>query len=577
MTMNRYLLSAFLVCLLPFAASAQTVRQVEVTKAYVPTLDKASKLPIRPDMTDTAMIRPDIDYAVTPLALGGSFVPRPIRPATVTYWEFNRPFVFYAKAGLGYPLNSAADFYAASQNPGTGYVVGYLNHEGRYAPIRNDFGVAYNSVRMTNRIGAAAGMYVGRHLFEGELSYDNRLSHRYGRFLPAGVASRGLKVPGALVDFGDAGLALRFGDDFQDLGRFNFEVALRGGIFFDHSDHSDATAPARQNRLGARARIGKAFGRHRFTLEAGYARTDGRKGLAGFRQQQIHAGARYALDGEVSRFVLGADYVHDKSAGEDCGNYIIPYARLDFKLGARQFKPFLELDGGVRDNSFRSLAQQNPYVAAGAWGAKSSVDYNVRLGLGGSLGRDRFDYRVYAAFSIRDRHVYWCGNLAAEGSAYAFGGVLTPELSRQTVTSLHGEITWRPLSQLRFDVGVGGFFFNDEAIFVDSRRISLGNGEPQFRADAALRYEGRKIACGLSFRAESKRLWTVFVDRGGDVAPERYSVPFAVDLGVDFDWRVSGRVALFAEGRNLLDRRLCDLPFYPGYRVSCTAGVKVAF
>ena len=49
------------------------------------------------------------------------------------------------------------DFYASSQNPGTGYVVGYVNHEGRYAKIKNDFGIRNNSTRMLNRIGAAAG------------------------------------------------------------------------------------------------------------------------------------------------------------------------------------------------------------------------------------------------------------------------------------------------------------------------------------------------------------------------------------------------------------------------------------
>ena len=56
-------------------------------------------------------------------------------------------------------------FYASSQNPGTGYVVGYVNHEGRYAKIKNDFGIRNNSTRMLNRIGAAAGKYFGCLLY----------------------------------------------------------------------------------------------------------------------------------------------------------------------------------------------------------------------------------------------------------------------------------------------------------------------------------------------------------------------------------------------------------------------------
>ncbi len=313
-------------------------------------------------------------------------------------------------------------------------------------------------------------------------------------------------------------------------------------------------------------------------METGYEWLDGRKSLAGMRQQQVRVGARYGLDGEIARFVVGADYYHDMISGEENGNYIIPFARLDFVLGAHEFKPFLELDGGVRDNSFRSLARQNPYVRSGVWGNKSSVDYNVRIGLGGSLWRDRFDYRVYAAFSVRDHHLFWYGDLLADDTfSQAFSGELLPALSRQTVTSFHGEVVYRPVSQLRMDLGVHGFLYNDEALFIYGHRNKLENGEPAFRADAAVRYVGRKIAFGISARAESRRRWSVFVEQDGERSLGRYSVPFAVDLGVDFQWKISGRVSLFAEGRNLLDRRLYDYPWYPGYRVNCTVGAKVSF
>ncbi len=192
--MKKMLIVAALAAVLPQLAAAQVEKQVEVTKAYVPKVESASKLAVQPDMTDTARMRPEIDYTITPLSLRTTLSPRPIRPATVTYWEFNRPLPFYLKAGAGYPLNSVLDFYASSQNPSTGYVVGYVNHEGRYADIKNDFGVKNNSTRMFNRIGAAAGKYFGRHILEGDIYYDNRMYHRYGAWADgdgAGLGDRG--------------------------------------------------------------------------------------------------------------------------------------------------------------------------------------------------------------------------------------------------------------------------------------------------------------------------------------------------------------------------------------------------
>lgn len=195
--MKRMLFVAALMAALPWGASAQVEKRVEVTKAYVPSVEGASKLAVVPDMTDTVKMRPEIDYTITPLSLQTTLATRPIRPATVTYWEFNRPLPFYLKVGMGYPFNSVLDFYASSQNPGTGYVVGYVNHEGRYSKIGNDFGVKNNSTRMLNRIGAAAGKYFGRHVLEGDLSYENRMYHRYGMYLAPDFSADA--VPGSMA------------------------------------------------------------------------------------------------------------------------------------------------------------------------------------------------------------------------------------------------------------------------------------------------------------------------------------------------------------------------------------------
>lgn len=140
----------------------------------------------------------------------------------------------------------------------------------------------------------------------------------------------------------------------------------------------------------------------------------GQKSLEGSSQQLIHAALRYGFAGGVVRFDVGADYYRDRTEfeGEPSNlvkseNYVIPFAWLDFNLGTPGLKPFFEADGAVTPNDFRALTLENPYVASSTWLDKSSVDYNFRLGLGGSLWRSRFDYRVYAGVSVRDNHLFW--------------------------------------------------------------------------------------------------------------------------------------------------------------------------
>lgn len=614
MMKRLWMIAACAAMVVPQWVAAQVEKQVEVTKAYVPRVESAAKLAIEPDMNDTTRMRPEIGYTVTPLSLRTTLTTRPIRPATVTYWEFNRPQPFYLKVGAGYPLNSVLDFYATTQNPSTGYAMAYVNHAGYYAKIANPFGGKHNSTRMYNRAGIAAGKYIGRHTLEGELSYDNRMYHRYGVWVPS-VPELAFGA-GAMTDYGDARLQLRFGDDFQDLSRLNFEVGLHGGLFFDHSDLPVPDMSGRESSIGADGRIAWAWGRSRFGVSIAYDYLGGHKYLEGSNQQLIRAGVRYGFDGGVVRLDAGADYYRDRVgttalADYERGNYLIPYLRLNFNLGTPGLQPFVEADGGVHPNDLRSLTEQNPYVRSSQWPsdaflttsdqpqgkslfpiydesslwlAKSSVDYNFRLGLGGSLWHSIVAYRLYAGFSIHDNHLFWTGWQVARPDT-GCDVLFLPVQARQTVTSLNGEIEIRPLSSLKIDLGAHCRLYNDET--------DLKNGDPAFAGNAGIVYEGRRIAFGVEALFESARSWSVYrytlqsagVDgstweTSGTLEKETldpFRTPFGVDLRAHFDWHVSGRVTLFAEGRNLLNRKLYNEAWFPEPGARFTVGIKANF
>ena len=330
--MKRVLIlsAAVLFCGVPLRA--QVTKQVEVTKVYVPEVSKAVKLPIVPDMTDTVRLRPEIDYTVTPSALATNLSTEPFRPASVTYWEFNRPRPLYLKVGAGAPLNSVLDLYASTQNPGTGYAVGYLNHTGDWAEIRNDFGVRPVSWRMHNRMGAAAGKYLGRRLLEGKLDLTNRVYHNYGfdgaealctRYGNDGAASYYpfTKVSNDRQHYDDAMLHVRIGDDFTDLSRFNFNVELRGGYFLNvlqmqpvYYDWGVDRDRYHELSGGGGIRLARAFGLHEFEFKADF---DGAwRNMLGYGSTQLLFGLHYAYRHDKLRWSVGLDYVRDGAEQE---------------------------------------------------------------------------------------------------------------------------------------------------------------------------------------------------------------------------------------------------------------------
>lgn len=574
--MKRILLIAALgaATLLPRTADAQVEKQVEVTKEYVPQLQQAAKLPVAPDMTDTTRMRPEITYTVTPLSLSSALEVQPIRPATVTYWSFNRPLPFYLKVGAGYPLNSVLDFYAATQHPDTGYALAYINHAGRYADLRNCLGVENRATQMLNRAGVAAGKYIGRHVLEANLSYENRLYHRYGAYAAASAAELLPAAPGSRIDYGDAALTVRIGDDFEDLSRLNFDVSVGGNLFYDQSVWPLTEERPRQLNLFAAGKLAKAFGRHQLALEAGYERLNGRRALADYAEDLIHAALRYGTEGRTIRFEAGIDYYYDRPKTDDNQHYIAPFLRFDLNLGTRAIRPFLEIDGALQENSYRALTRECPYVVPETWAPQSSMNYNARLGLRGDLWRDRFAYRLYAALSVRDNHNYWyaigqCNS--AEQEITAIYGVLGFLQARQTVTSFHGEAEFRPASALVFDLGLHGYLYHDDP--------DLCNGSPAFEGRFGARYTVKQVTFGLALRGRTARKWTTFCfsEQGAQEWQTIFTDSASLDLNFSIDWRVSGRFAIFAEGNNLLNQQRHSFPWYPDYGARFTAGIKLAF
>ena len=568
---------ALALLLLPLWASAQVEKRVEVTKDYTPRLAAAAKLAVTPDLTDTVKIRPDIDYTVAPRSFDTNMAVHLFRPATVTYWEFNRPTPFYLKLGAGYPLNSAADFRLATQNPSIGYALLYVDHEGDYAKIRNDAGLKPRAWRMSNRIGAAAGRYIGRHLLEGSVYYDNRIFHRYAAADPADEL-----LAGSRILFGEAGLKVRIGDDFRDYRKVDFNVEAYGTFFHDNSE----TLPpleARQIDGGGSAFIGFRLGRHRILVRGGFDGAWGAGDLSRYSSYAIRAGLGYGFRTRTVTAEIGIDYLRNRIAMPQEKNdydYLLPRLRLLFNAGRGVFTPFIEFDSELQGNSFRDLVHENPYVLTGLALKKSTVDYTLRFGAAGNLS-NKFSYRLFVAMTWVENARYWFGMNLPQGGPSAVNplqfGVWQ---ARRNTATIGGELKWKLARDLQMELTLRGYL-HDFVARIGGQK--LGGGLPALESALKVRYDHQRFSLYGSARLVSTRHWSnllLTADSGGAIGGctfTTYKVPVTVDVRIGGDYHLSPRTTLFLEGRNLANQRLFDWANYPLPGIGFIAGVKLTF
>ena len=536
---------------LPAVASAQVAKQVEVSKDYTPTLNSAQKLSIAPDMTDTVKMRPDIDYTITPRSYETSLLTQNFKPATITYWDFKRSRPFYAKAAFGMPLTSEADAYVSTFNKDKGYAMAYLNHWGDYRkrPMLNGDMREDGRAEMSNRLGGRAGLFAGPRSLDFDIYVDEQMRHRY-------------PTTGELIHFGKADAKLRFGDDFTDLSRWNFNIEVEGGMFTDlyHKENSKGFS---QSDLSAQIAVGKMVGQHVLRIHIGYEGVFGAKELSDYKNNGLMAGARYGVSGKRFEFLLGADYHYDNVINNtESPHYVFPYLRMTWKNSSKGFVPFVEVDGELKRNNFGALMYENPFFTPVATTGEelsklpNEAVYNGRVGFGGSLGKNIFSYSLSAELSLSNDHIYWYSS----GADYYFAAAYQHSLR------IEGQMKLRPAGWFEAEANVGVYAWENYDSFYSNR--------PNFDFGLDLRYTGRKVSAGINLGYVSSIKWLTM---GADSQMTYTQTDGTFTLGLEAEWRINERWAAFVEGRNLTGSRIYEWLNYYTDSAQGLVGFKFTF
>jgi len=578
--MKRVISISILASLVCANVYAQVAKQVEVTKNYAPSVSQAAKLAIVPNMVDTVMLRPEIDYAITPRSFSSTLGTHRFKPASVTYWEYMKEYSFYMKLGVGYPLNSVADVYASTHRADVGYLMGYVNHQGQYSKIRikDPFdGLSYknNSQQMVNRVGVNAGKYFGRYTLSGDIYYQSDIYHRYPLY---GDYDR------REINFEDVDLKLRFGDSFIDLDRLNFDVYGSADFYNDKSKTFVENSKYQQIDATAGVKIARRLAvRSMFSASIDYRGYYGLKDLSSYGNSLLSATLLYGYNsGRLLELKAGLTYTfdHTASASKTNRHYVMPYLYIGLNVRNKgAFVPYVEMDGDVINNSYYSLLKRNPYVEIlGSGGGEmpnfmhslpNTARYNVRFGMSGHTQNSKFAYRFYANMSFLENSIYW----------YNVNQIFfNVDVARENIWSVNAEVDYKPVSQLLLSMQVRGL--------IHTNFSTVNSAQPPVEAKIRLRYTHKKFAVGASAELLGVSKWTciytpAFVGRSDDEnAPlERntVTVPASVDVGLTFDWYVSDKCTVFVEGNNLANMNIYRWVYYREYGANFTAGVKIQF
>ncbi len=538
-------------------AQSQIERNVEVTKAYVPNIEPATKLTLMPDMSDDTYIMPDIDYSITPVSIQSTFDLTHYEAAAMNFMEYQTYSHHYVKGAFGVPLETVFDFYANSFNPNRNFMMLYLNQSGRYANIENDFGMEHSGSSQSHfRTGATAGIYVGNRgrVLRSDMSYTSDLWSRYATPCNSEYSHplyQRLSVSG------------QFGGDFVSPKGFDFMLMGDVNHFWSRSGFA-STGYGAEIVMGGALFGGKLLG--------GF----GLDGVSGSSSDNfmMDGGLEYSHYGEKFRFSLGGRFYYDEvSAGGvalSSKSYFVPRLMLDYNITGNSLIAYVDVDGGLEHSDFASLSEINPYLAPGIYGDRSEVSYNFDLGIKGVWGKnDLFSYNIYASYDIIKNSRYWAFAFLSEGES--LNNYFVMSQSDLQSMGLNLELEYRPNTSttIRLEGMIAKYKDDDEQLFAN------GLANNHLKVEWRQRF-GSRLLLGVSGDYLGSREVSCYSPLSS-VDVDRMKLSSEFDLGLNLDFRIKRNLMLFGEVNNILNDNIYKWVYYREYGINFKVGAKFQF
>ncbi|MFR9668155.1 MAG: hypothetical protein SNJ33_00190 [Rikenellaceae bacterium] len=536
---------------------AQVDKSVEVTREYIPQLERAVKPTLQAEVVDTTTIRPDVDYTIVPLSISTSVATKPLEPAQVTYWQFSQPDNFAIKAGFGYPLTTLFDGYYSRYNADSGYFLGYVNHYGEYVDLSTPFSDDNFANRQSNSVGIAGGVHIAERKLRTSINYSNDIYHRSAAYIESRDESR--------INYQDINAMVSFGDDFIDLSRWNFSLGFDVNHFWNSNNNYNAL-------IGGGLKMAREFSKgSSFNFNVGYHTLVIGEDSQSRSASDIDIDFTYGYTKGDWQMGVGLIYRSifnqylDSDGEEKSSSLFTPQAYLRY-TALRKTVLFVEMGGEMIDGTYASMAKLNPYISSSDIGSmRSTTISNLRFGAEGALmSRNQLSYRLYAQGELRYDDMLWVLVVDPMQDNYNYMAV---DYINETVLSLNLEAEYRIIPQLSLATDLHLYHFSDW-----ENESGYEYGRSSFVGGVSLDYSLPKFNIGVS--AQSRSAYGVSYIY--DYIKHDVLMPATVDLGCYFDFKV-GDATIFFEANNLINQTIYN---YYGYRelgMNFMAGVKLSF
>ncbi len=532
-----------------------------------------------PKIIDTVIKYRETNYSLLALMYNTPISVDSIQAAKVSLKDkLPQLYNTYVRLGIGYPLMPLADVYYNNGRSRNYFYGASVNHLSGFGKIKNyptanfDRTKAriYGGIRKTNWSGDA------------ELVGNFRGLYYYG------VRNKEVAKDSIRQRFNEVGTHLSVASHKKDSANLNYKIDFSYLNFSDRKLKGDSLRNmwnARENYVDISPKFWYKWGKETFGADLGVKYNGYRYGMA---DSSVYINDSSVIDSGIVvnntivnlklyattfafnnklKATLGMDLVYD--AGIINKFRVYPVAEIKYNLFNGVFIPYLNIGGGLKQNSYRTMSYLNEFILPNQQLRNESNTIRAELGIRGTI-TNKIGFNISAAFgNYKDKLLFVTDTLYALDNN-KFRAIF----DTTNVGKIEASIFFQLNEKIKLDV-IGRYFSYSTKNEIYAWNLPVT--QFTFRGSYNL-YD--KFLVSLNFDLEGGRKAKVFAPTATTIEEDgqyAQNLGFIYDFDLHFEYRYNTRISVFLDLNNMAANRYKRWLNYPVYSFQIMGGCTFRF
>ncbi len=540
-------------------------------------IEPAYRITKVPSLIDTIIPYSEIKYPLLSLKYETTFALDTIKSAKIKLID-NLPDIYngFAKVGIGSKFMPLAEVYYNS-NRSRKYLYGvHLKHLSSVSSIQ-DYAPSQFDRTTLSLFGKNNDV---KKTMEAGVNFSSFGLHQYG------IRNENTPKDSIAQRFTDFGTSISYGKHKKDSLNLNYLVNLKYNYFQDKKSSESALQDwyGRENLLNLNAKTWYKRGKEIFNLDASLFLNSYKYGVFGDSITSIDTGmvntnfifnlspniTTYAKNNRL-KIKFGANLALN-SINEKVDSkttvHIFPDIELKYSLFDDILIPYLEIKGGLKQNTFKTLSRENEFILSNVILRNENNVIAGKLGLKGTLS-NTIMFNVNASFGIyKNKALFVNDTLYARGNQFR---VIYDDVNSATISA---SLIYQQSEDLKIE-GIG--IFNS---YQAKNNIYAWNlPQIQFIARASYLFQ-EKFKFTFDFNLEGGRYAQVYSKEESDYEENLQfakKLGFIPDFNLGADYKYNEKISAFLQFNNFVAQRYNRWYNYPVQGFQVMGGVSFKF